>query len=841
MSEDAAGWGMLERTRALDYVTLQGLSTLTGCEATNLDALIMKELVDNGLDAARGVKPRIGVTLETGGDFLMLTVRDNGEGMLTSDIERIVDYSRLYSTKFHDRTPSRGALGNAYNILLGAPYALAAEVGASLPQWPIRIFSRSKEHRVRLVVDELKDEIKAKIDVSDSQIEDTEISITLPVYRSYWGWNQAYIDLLQGYAMFNPEADLELSLSHTQQEGSIHVRYPSVGERKRVFKGRASIHWFGRSEFTQLVWAKIRAVNSGGKDESLRSFIGGFRGLSRFDKINDVLQSAGALDDILNASDLADREDLVERLFDAMKRCSQEPKPYVLGEIGEEPMRKRLKQIFKEPEELRHNVANGIYEDGSTRVPYAIEIAVAAYPENTAITRKVIVGVNNAPCLYHNPFDRCTLHWSQKGEENTAWGVNGLLEKYGIKKEEPVVVVLHLVSPRVEYTSYGKSELNTDPFKRPLAQTLYKTCNFYYHHKRGGGGRGVGQKSEARRLLAEELRGRDEVFRRTGRVPGDLRTTQQGLYYKIRKRMGGKMGIKRKSFISAIREESEALGRRRDELGIIAAVRAEMYFRGSVYPVSLANIGELAGKGSDILLVEKEGITLALEPYAQDRGVALVNSRGFIVEYADDLMKLSEQGNANIFQLTDYDASGLLISQNAADIPRIGVDPDTLDSLGLWIGDVSERYNPPKKHMKALPPELRKRVQEERIEIDSVLAEVGPERLWAHLEDRMTELAPRRDLTRSLDLSINLPGMINEPLGWLTRSLKALGEPRRSVLQLGLQAWSGGFQDIFKIEDEIQAEITASIAKDQRTQELAAALEELVANHLEKFSLTSSE
>ena len=395
--------------------------------------------------------------------------------------------------------------------------------------------------------------------------------------------------------------------------------------------------------------------------------------------------------------------------------------------------------------------------------------------------------------------------------------------------------------PRVEYTSYGKSELNTNPFKRPLAQTLYKTCNFYYHHKRGGGGRGVGQKSEARRLLAEELRGRDEVFRRTGRVPGDLRTTQQGLYYKIRKRMGGKMGIKRKSFISAIREESEALGRRRDELGIIAAVRAEMYFRRSVYPVSLANIGELAGKGSDILLVEKEGITLALEPYARDRGVALVNSRGFIVEYADDLMKLSQQGNANIFQLTDYDASGLLISQNAADIPRIGVDPDTLDSLGLWIGDVSEMYKPPKKHMKARPPELRKRVQEERIEIDSVLAEVGPERLWAHLEDRMTELAPRRDLTRSLDLSIILPGMITEPLGWLTRSLKALGEPRRSVLQLGLQAWSGGFQDISKMEDEIQAEITASIAKDQRTQELAAALEELVANHLEKFSLTSSE
>ena len=527
MSRDAAGWGMLERTRALDYVTLQGLSTLTGCEATNLDALIMKELVDNGLDAASGGKPLIGVAFETGDGFLKLTVRDNGVGMLSSDIERIVDFNKFYSTKFHDRTPTRGALGNATKEIFSVPYALAADMGVSLSRWPLRIRSRSKEHRVRLVVDELKEEINAEIAVADSPVEGTEISITLPVYRDYWGWNRAYVDLLRGYAVFNPEADLELSLSHSQQEGPIHVRYPSVGERKRVFKGRPSIHWFGKSEFKQLVWAKIRAVRSGEEDESLRSFIGGFRGLSSFDRINDVLGSAGASDDVLNVSDLADREGLVERLFDAMMRCSMEPKPYVLGEIGEEPMRKRLEQIFKEPEELRHNVAKGIYEDGSTRIPYAFEIAVAVYPENTGNKRKVIVGVNNAPCLGHNPFDRCTLQWSQKGEENTAWGVNGLPEKYGIKKEEPVVVVIHLVSLRVEYTSYGKSELNTDPFKKPLAQTLYKTCSFYYHHKRGGSGRGVGQKSEARRLLAEELRTRDEMFRGTGRVPGDLRTTQQ--------------------------------------------------------------------------------------------------------------------------------------------------------------------------------------------------------------------------------------------------------------------------------------------------------------------------
>jgi len=61
------------------------------------------------------------------------------------------------------------------------------------------------------------------------------------------------------------------------------------------------------------------------------------------------------------------------------------------------------------------------------------------------------------------------------------------LERYGINGDEPVVVVIHLVSPRIEYVNYGKSEINTGPFERSLARTLYKACSFYYHHNRGGG------------------------------------------------------------------------------------------------------------------------------------------------------------------------------------------------------------------------------------------------------------------------------------------------------------------------------------------------------------------
>ena len=82
--------------------------------------------------------------------------------------------------------------------------------------------------------------------------------------------------------------------------------------------------------------------------------------------------------------------------------------------------------------------------------------------------------------------------------------------------------------------------------------------------------------------------------------------------------------------------------------------------------------------------------------------------------------------------------------------------------------------------------------------------------------------------------------MIAGPLDLLTAPLKPLGETKWTTLEPHFRNWSGGFQGIYTIEGEIQARITASIAEDQRTQELAAAHEQLVASHLEKFSFTSS-
>ena len=829
---------MLERTRELDYVSQRGLLTLTGCSVERLDLFIMKELIDNALDAC-GEDDKSDNSILVSFDtekFLKISVKDNGKGLNPEDIMKITDFNKLYSTKHHYKVPKRGSLGNAFKTLMGIPYALAQEKGISYEKAPIKICSKKKEYNISLLIDELKGTVETFTKSFDVGDDDTEIALTLPLMGQYWGYKQSYLDLLSGYAILNPSVGFKIILNPRKDVGRyIEKAYSSIGDMKKKFTGRTSIHWYGKSEFYQLVGTYVRDLQVTGKKLNTRDFIQLFRGLSSYAKSEEILREINVEEEKIHyISDAVKREEIVNRLYDAMKNKSTKPSPAVLSEIGKDNFFDRIKQIYGEPDYIKYSIEKYEYIDHEgVQIPYVLEILVAVMPSYCDIKRKIVVGINNSPCI-SNPFDRCTFTWVGNRKEQSAYGVRGLIEKYGITKDEPVIVVMHLNSTGVKYINYGKSEIVLEPFKDSLSKNLYSTCKFYYKYKRGIS-RGIGKKSVARNLLIQELIRRKNIFIESGSIPEDERTTQQGLYYKIRKKMRGETDIERQSLISAIKDECDSLRIKREELGIFAAVRAEMHFRGKVYPVSWANISELAKKGSDIILIEKEGISLALAPYASRKGVALINSRGFIVDYAKDLLALSKEHNANIFQLTDYDASGLVISMKIQGIPRMGVDPITVSELGLRLSDVQESYKAPTNHLKKLPKALRKEVENKRIEIDSILAETGPRILWGYLEKKMFEIAPQRDLSRSLELTVNLPTEILEIYSMVSECLQSIGEPTRTAFDIKLKEWKEGFLDVNLKEKELQDFVTKRIERDVRTQEFTRKFDKLARNLIIKF------
>lgn len=133
--------------------------------------------------------------------------------------------------------------------------------------------------------------------------------------------------------------------------------------------------------------------------------------------------------------------------------------------------------------------------------------------------------------------------------------------------------------------------------------------------------------------------------------------------------------ITRDYFKKLLNDICKAAGIKREGIGIIAGVRAELYFDGTWTSVSFDAIDELAEKGTDIVFIEKEGVPEILTEYADKYGIAMVNTRGYLTEYGKDLMTVAKKSGANIAIMTDYDLTGINIaSHSPKDMPWIGID-----------------------------------------------------------------------------------------------------------------------------------------------------------------------
>src|SRR5215204_2480264 len=115
------------QSRAAEYLDLETLQKLTGRPAQDFPLVVVKELLDNALDAAETARvsvPRVGVVVRHRGSFLVLEVHDNGVGIPADVVKRALDFSTLTSDKALYRTPTRGQQGNALKTIFGMPYAM---------------------------------------------------------------------------------------------------------------------------------------------------------------------------------------------------------------------------------------------------------------------------------------------------------------------------------------------------------------------------------------------------------------------------------------------------------------------------------------------------------------------------------------------------------------------------------------------------------------------------------------------------------------------------------------------------------------------------------------------
>ena len=116
-----------------------------------------------------------------------------------------------------------------------------------------------------------------------------------------------------------------------------------------------------------------------------------------------------------------------------------------------------------------------------TCVPYIIEVAVI-HTYNLPYYLVYCEGINAAPNHYHSFSDGYSLQWATKsGAKKEAYGIKGLLKECGYSHgndgkpgKERSLILVNLWCPKLQYTDYGKSDIDLNPFYDDLVDLLSK-------------------------------------------------------------------------------------------------------------------------------------------------------------------------------------------------------------------------------------------------------------------------------------------------------------------------------------------------------------------------------
>jgi DNA topoisomerase VI subunit B len=449
-------------SRLLDFASEKELIAQTGHRREVWPLVVLKELTDNAIDACEevGIAPEIAITVDKAG----ITVADNGPGIPAETVKHILDFTVRVSSREAYVSPTRGAQGNALKTIIAMPFVIDGERGK------IEIEARGIRHRIVMSVDRIRQEpvihheqgeSKARVgtlvrvpwrNLSKAQFGDGAESIAVGEDEfededaenspgSIQDVRSRFLQIASDYAWLNPHT--AITVDWFGQRTSIAATDPAWSKWKP--SEPTSPHWYTTAHFERLVGAYIKHDADDGRERTVRELVAEFRGLSGTAKQKRVLDATGLARAPLSALIKGNGFDhgKIESLLAAMKANSAPVKPAILGSIGREHFRKRLAAACCEMESFDYRRVMETEDD----VPWIIETAFAWCPE--ASGRRLITGVNWSPGIV-NPF-------RELGEYGTS--LDTILTRARADTDDPVVLVLHIACPRVEYTDRGKSAL----------------------------------------------------------------------------------------------------------------------------------------------------------------------------------------------------------------------------------------------------------------------------------------------------------------------------------------------------------------------------------------------
>lgn len=463
--------------REFDFVRLDGLRRATGRPPHDWDVYIVKELIDNALDADDVLWstdptriPFIQVNVEyirvpecrTAQLFVQVS---NAASFPIEQVSSIFATQWYTSRKAFIKGLTRGALGNALKTLLGIPYALRNRVaGDWAPELkPLSILSRGKEYLPRYVVDSLAQTIHFECEEREGKsLAGTVISVGLDHFEQEIPRTLTEIQQVAAhYHLCNPHAHFSWKVEIGGYESL--MEYKGNPNWRGKFQGRAPVQWYSPAAFQDLLGALYRTMQGDRKEYRLpvRDVCSRFFGPSETSGNANIIQSFGrnwiATTDIEGPA--------ATQLYRLFCQHSVSFDSVNLGAVGAEHTTKALAVALPVEGDISYQIVFDAGDDPN--VPFVIEAAVFQLKDGK---RQIWTAINYTPS-YSDPFQTRWLR-ALITPDDPAFGLRGVLDAYDLHENTPIVLFLHLICPNVEHHEFSKTEVNHLPFKEALSNLL---------------------------------------------------------------------------------------------------------------------------------------------------------------------------------------------------------------------------------------------------------------------------------------------------------------------------------------------------------------------------------
>ena len=281
-------------SRLMEFCSERELVNQTGHGAYEWPLVIVKELLDNSLDAAEEAEVAPVISIAVTEDRIV--IEDNAGGIDAETIASVLDYTIRVSSREAYVSPTRGAQGNALKTILAMGYVLDGDKGGDRAGVTI-IESRGVAHRIEFRVDHVLISRRSSMRVSPSDVTaGTRFTVHWPpageplkpmpgegpltaaeqALGPYPSISRRFRDLVHAYVWFNPHLSIRGSWFGREfiDEEATNPTWDKWRPRNPT-----SAHWYDQARLQRYLAAHVAKDRDLGRHRTVRAFIAEFRGL----------------------------------------------------------------------------------------------------------------------------------------------------------------------------------------------------------------------------------------------------------------------------------------------------------------------------------------------------------------------------------------------------------------------------------------------------------------------------------------------------------------------------------------------------------------------------------